>query len=210
VSAFVHVTPLPAVSALTRLTYAVPEPLRGLVGVGVRVVVPLGPRRVTALVVGSSAEAPEGVTCRPIISLMDDCPIVPEKLLALLEWMAEYYLAPVGETLSLAIGRALTTSSHRIVVLRDAAAASEDALERRIVEALSSATKPLTPAGLAQAAGRRTIDRVLHAMARRGAIAIDDVMAAPRAKTQYETAFVVQRMPDEAMRRRMIAYVQTF
>ncbi|MFN2376366.1 MAG: primosomal protein N' [Candidatus Binatia bacterium] len=201
-SAFVHVTPLPAVAALTRLSYAVPEPLRGLVKVGMRVVVPLGPRRVTALVIATDENAPEGVTCRPIISLMDDCPIVPEKLLKLLEWMADYYLAPVGDALSLAVGRALTTASHRVVVLRSAEAAlrgDSDDLETRIVALLEKAGKPLPLATLAQATGRRSIDRTLHAMVERGVIAIDDVMAAPRAKTQYETSVAVKRLPDETM-----------
>ena len=80
-SDFVHVTPLPAVATLTRLTYSVPEPLRGVVKIGVRVVVPLGPRRVTALVIGHADQAPDGVSCRPVISMIDDSPIVPEKLL---------------------------------------------------------------------------------------------------------------------------------
>lgn len=198
-SDFVHVTPLPAVAALTRLTYAVPENLRGLVKTGVRVVVPLGPRRVTALVIGVAEAAPPGVTCRPLISLMDDSPIVPEKLLRLLEWMAEYYLAPVGEALSLAVGRALTTSSHRVVTLGAADAVGEDELEKAILALLVKAGKPVPLVNIAQSVGRRSIDRALASMVERGVVSIDDVMAAPRAKTQYETTVVVERVPDEAM-----------
>ncbi len=238
-SAFAHVTPLPAVATLSRLTYAVPETLGGLVQVGVRVVVPLGPRRVTALVTGLSDTPPEGVTCRPLISLMDDCPIVPGKLLKLLEWMADYYLAPVGEALSLAVGRALTTSSQRVVVLHSAEAAAEAVaarrdeaagtagdgvppvagkpasaaaagpddsdLERRILALLAKAGKPIPLLSLAQAVGRRSIDRTLASMVERRLVSIDDVMAAPRAKTQYETTMVVQRVPDEAMEQALLA-----
>ena len=198
-SSFVHVTPLPAVAALTRLTYAVPEALQGVVRVGVRVVVPLGPRRVTALVIGMAEEAPAGITCRPLISLMDDSPIVPAKLLELLEWMAEYYLAPVGDALSLAVGRALTTTSRRVVTLRAGEHAVEDEFERRLVALLTQSTKPMLPADLAQAAGRRSIDRALQSLVERGVVSIDDVMAAPRTRTQYETTVIVQRLPDEAM-----------
>ncbi len=209
-SAFVHTTPLPAVAALTRLTYAVPEPLRGLVRVGMRVVVPLGPRRVTALVIAEADAPPEGVTAKPLISLMDDCPIVPGKLLKLLEWMAEYYLAPVGDALSLAVGRALTTSSHRVVVLHepagpDSAAPTEDDLESKIVAVLAKAGKPYPLATLAQAVGRRTIDRALQSLAQRGIVSIDDVMSAPRAKTQYETTVTVVRMPDDSMEQTLLA-----
>ena len=104
-----------------------------------RVVVPLGPRRVTALVIGVAERAPTASTCRPLISLMDDCPIVPEKLLRLLEWMAEYYLAPVGDALSLAVGRALTTSSHRVVTLGAGGAAERRRLEKTILALLAKA-----------------------------------------------------------------------
>ena len=186
-------------AALTRLTYAVPEALQGVVRVGVRVVVPLGPRRVTALVIGMAEEAPAGITCRPLISLMDDSPIVPAKLLELLEWMAEYYLAPVGDALSLAVGRALTTTSRRVVTLRAGEHAVEDEFERRLVALLTQSTKPMLPADLAQAAGRRSIDRALQSLVERGVVSIDDVMAAPRTRTQYETTVIVQRLPDEAM-----------
>lgn len=199
VSDYVHVTPLPAVAALTRLTYAVPETLRNLVKVGVRVVVPLGPRRVTALVIAAADAAPAGVNCRPLISLMDDSPIVPEKLLALLEWMADYYLAPVGEALSLAVGRALTTSSHRVVTLGATDAVGRDDLEKAILTLLVKAGKPVPLVVVAQSVGRRSIDRALAAMVERGVVSIDDVMAAPRAKTQYETTAVIERLPDEAM-----------
>lgn len=233
VSSFVHVTPLPAVATLSKLTYAVPETLQGLVRIGMRVVVPLGPRRVTALVTGLGEQAPEGVTCRPIISMMDDCPIVPENLLKLLEWMADYYLAPVGDALSLAVGRALTTSSQRVVVLHSAEAAArattrprpaspddftpghaagtgsaparDDDLEARIVEILAKAARPLTLPALAQAVGRRSIDRVLNSMVASGLVSIDDVMSSPRATTQYETIMVVARLPDETMETTLFA-----
>ncbi|HYC54316.1 MAG TPA: primosomal protein N' [Candidatus Binatia bacterium] len=195
--AFAHVTPLPAVAALARLTYAVPEALAESVRPGVRVMVPLGPRRVTALVIGTAEEAPQGVQCRAILSLLDDCPIVTDKLLKLLEWMADYYLSSLGETLSLAVGRSLTATSKKVVALRDGSAAQGE-LERRVVQILERAGKPLEPAHLAHGLGRRTIDRLLATLAERGVIAIDDLLGSPRAKTRYETVVTVERIPDEA------------
>lgn len=204
-SDFVHVTPLPAVASLSRLTYAVPESLRTVVRVGMRVVVPLGPRRVTALVIGLADEAPAGVACRPIVSLMDDSPIVPARLLELLEWMADYYLAPVGEALSLAIGRALTTSSQRVVSLRSSGETGADDLERSILAALARAGRPVPLAALAQSVGRRTIDRALHAMTVRGMVSVDDTLAAPRTKTQYETTVIVEHLPSEVLEQTLLA-----
>ena len=195
---YVRVTPLPAVAALSRLTYLVPEALEGEVEIGVRVVVPLGPRRLTALVTAREDNAPEGVVCRPLISVMDDRPIVPEGLLRLLEWMADYYLASMADTLSLAVGKALTTASRRLVSLRSGEAAADD-VEKKIVAMLAKAVRPMPPATVAQAIGRRTIDRLLASMADRGIVSIDDVLASPRAKTQYDTLVSVERMPDDAV-----------
>jgi len=206
VSDFVHVTPLPAVASLARLSYAVPDSLRGLVRTGMRVVVPLGPRRVTALVIGEADAAPDGVVCRPLISLLDDSPIVPAKLLELLEWMADYYLSPIGDTLSLAVGRALTTTSHRAVMLREGELPEiSDDLEKKIVALLAKANRPMPLVSIAQAVGRKNIDRALRSLVDRGIASIDDVLTSPRTRTQYETSVIIKRMPDDALEQTLLA-----
>lgn len=194
---YVHVTPLPAIADLERLTYALPDELSTDVRAGMRVLVPLGPRRITALVTQMADAAPDDVTCRNVLAVLDDAPIVTEGLLHLLEWMAEYYLAGLGDTLSLAVGRTLTSTSRRVVALRNRSAAHGEA-EEQLVAALEKIGKAADPTRLASMLGRRTIDRLLFSMAERGVIAIEDLLPRPKTTTRFETVVSVERMPDDA------------
>ena len=78
-------------------TYAVPagmEPLRGA-----RVIAPFRQEKLIGVVTGISLTAPTSFEARPIESLIDDEPLLSEDLLQLAEWIAQYYLAPLGEVL---------------------------------------------------------------------------------------------------------------
>ena len=69
------------VPALGLLTYAVPEPAT-TPAVGARVVVPLGPRRLTGIVLGD-AEPPEpSVEVREIVEVLDTSPYLPADVVA--------------------------------------------------------------------------------------------------------------------------------
>jgi primosomal protein N' (replication factor Y) len=78
-----------------------PRPLTS----GVRVRVPFGRgREVTGVVLGGSAhsEVPRHKLKR-IAKVLDDSPVLPESLLALLRWAADYYHHPLGEVLTTAL-----------------------------------------------------------------------------------------------------------
>src|SRR5688572_19977781 len=85
--------------------YAVPPHLEGALSIGHRVLVPFGKRQVTGFVVGFSAEVAPDLKDRikPITERLDVEPLLPEDVLALAVFAAEYYLAPVGEVLKLAL-----------------------------------------------------------------------------------------------------------
>ena len=78
------------------LTYRVPDGLPRPV-VGARVVVPLGSRVVTGIVVGNetASELAEGAV-KPIRDVLDDEAFVPGDVIALATWTAEYYAAGAG------------------------------------------------------------------------------------------------------------------
>ena len=71
---------------------------------GQRVLAPFGHRQLIGIVVGTSkvADVPES-TLKPLIHLLDEQPLIPEDTLALAEWAARYYHAPLGEVLSVAL-----------------------------------------------------------------------------------------------------------
>jgi primosomal protein N' (replication factor Y) len=79
----------------TPLTYRVPDSVD--VRIGQRVVVPLGTRRATGIVLESTVRAAPGIEIREILRVLDPEPVLSPELLTLGLWVADYYLAPVGE-----------------------------------------------------------------------------------------------------------------
>jgi primosomal protein N' (replication factor Y) len=78
-------------------TYAVSEgqhPQRGA-----RVIAPFRNEKLIGVVTGVNAKAPAEVEVRYLEAVLDEEPLLDEQLLALAEWMAQYYLSPLGEVL---------------------------------------------------------------------------------------------------------------
>ena len=78
-------------------TYAVPERLRAQRGA--RVIVPFRKEKLIGVVVGLCEKAPADFEARALEAVLDEEPLLSEPLLGLAEWMAQYYLAPLGEVL---------------------------------------------------------------------------------------------------------------
>ncbi|HEV3305245.1 MAG TPA: primosomal protein N' [Candidatus Sulfotelmatobacter sp.] len=64
--------------------------------VGGRVLVPFRQQRLTGIVVELHDRKPS-VTIKPILNVLDVAPVLDELLLRLGKWIADYYLAPLGE-----------------------------------------------------------------------------------------------------------------
>ncbi|MGH9355809.1 MAG: replication restart helicase PriA, partial [Terriglobia bacterium] len=64
---------------------------------GQRVLVPLGARKATGITLEPRAGMIPGIEARPIIRVLDPEPVLSPELLTLGVWIAEYYVAPVGE-----------------------------------------------------------------------------------------------------------------
>ena len=92
---------------LDLLTYNVPDGLP-CPPVGGRVRVPVGTRVVTGCVVEYPSEAAAG-ELKDVIEVLDHEPLLPPDVVALCRWVADYYLAGVGD----AIGAALPPGARR-------------------------------------------------------------------------------------------------
>jgi primosomal protein N' (replication factor Y) len=79
--------------------YLVPHHLEKDVGVGKRVLVPFGKRRLFGFVLSTPNEAPTGIETREILEVVDQDPLLHEDLLHLASWMEDYYLCPIGEVI---------------------------------------------------------------------------------------------------------------
>src|SRR5262245_38691034 len=85
-------------------TYAVPRHLEGKVRPGARVSVPFGPRQLLGVVIEVRGKRDDdSAKIKPVAALVDADPVLPAELLAFLREVASYYLAPLGEVLSLAV-----------------------------------------------------------------------------------------------------------
>jgi primosomal protein N' (replication factor Y) (superfamily II helicase) len=87
---------------LDRLTYNVPDHLE-LPMVGARVRVPIGKRVVTGCVVQQSAEGSEPDGVKDLVEVLDREPFLPPGIVKLCEWVADYYLAGIGDAIAVAM-----------------------------------------------------------------------------------------------------------
>lgn len=87
--------PLPTAK---RYRYLVPEDLSPLLVPGMRVLVPVRAGEMVGIVARVGGEG-ETTGLRSVLLVPDQHPIVPPSLLQLAEWMADYYVTPLGLTL---------------------------------------------------------------------------------------------------------------
>ena len=79
-------------------TYSVPQSLEGQVIKGVRVLVPLGRNKTYVGIISEVHDKkPEGYQTKDILQVLDSCPILLDAQLHLWQWIADYYMSPIGE-----------------------------------------------------------------------------------------------------------------
>ena len=180
---------------LDLLTYAVP-PSRAMPAVGARVRVPIGNRTVTGCVVESPARSvtpddQRGVRLQPdirdILEVLDAEPFLPPAVVELCQWVADYYLAGIGDAIAVALppGAREKTSgfrTRRTAALtahgRSAAAGTVSDSDLRLtvrqraaVAALSAATAPLP---LSELRERGITADLVGRLAKHGLVAISE------------------------------------
>lgn len=101
----------------TTFTYAVPESMRGTAQPGSRVLVPLRKKSLVGVVVEFLSAAPEGTRVREIARALDFSPALSPKLIELANWIANYYLAPIGEVFRAMLPPLTELKSQRQIVL---------------------------------------------------------------------------------------------
>ncbi len=93
--------PVPLARAFT---YQVPAAIGEKLLPGARVACEFGSRKLVGVVLNvETREPPAGARLKPISALVDAEPILPKELLAFLVELANYYFAPIGEVLRLAL-----------------------------------------------------------------------------------------------------------
>jgi primosomal protein N' (replication factor Y) len=163
---FVRVAvPVPALDALT---YRVPGAL-SVPPPGARVLVPLGKRLVTGIVVERLEDA--GLEVKEIADVLDAEPFLNADVLRLAVWVAEYYACGAGEAIAAAMPPRAWVESERYAQIVDGAAAGDErGIRRRILDRLESG-KPVRVDALAkQVSGG--VHAALLALERDGLVAL--------------------------------------
>ena len=136
-----------AVPLRTTFTYRVPERFAAEVQPGSRVVVPFRKKSLVGVVVEFVNDAPPGTKLRDIQKCLDLVPALTPKLLELGQWIASYYVAPIGEVYRAMLPPVTELRAQQIVVLTEAGRATAISL----FEQTASSTKLFQKLAVAKA-----------------------------------------------------------
>ena len=177
----------------TTFTYAVPESLREIVQPGTRVIVPFRKKAMVGVVVEFTDHPPEGTKIREITKALDRVPTLTLKLIELGHWIANYYLAPVGEVFRAMLPPVIEMRTQRLIALTEAGRAAvaslsggelTHGLSRNEVEFLAKLAAKKDPLPFGSAAKLGLDADALNRLRRHGLIEIRETMLGRKAKTQ--------------------------
>ena len=120
---------------LDALTYRVPDRFPEIPPVGARVRVPVGARTLVGCVIGHASAVEPGTDIRDVAEVLDSEPFLPASVVELCRWVADYYLAGIGD----AIAAALPPGSRRL------SNAKTERVVTATAEGLSALPGSLTP-----------------------------------------------------------------
>lgn len=177
-------------------TYRIPDEFDELIQVGMRVVVPFGPKKMyTAVVVIIHTFKPElPYEIRDIICPLDNTPILRNPQLKFWEWISAYYMAYMGEVYQAAVPAGLKPDSETMVCVNPDFEAEEvlPEKEQKILDILSDG-KPVTVDNLSKIAAMRSLMPTLKSLLARGAIQVNEEFTE---KYHAKTETYVRLMPE--------------
>ncbi len=192
----VRVALVPAQGRLAELDYCAAGETATSAAVGARVVVPLGSRRATGVVLERLDESPRA-ELRDLLAVVDAAPVLDGDLLRLCRWMAEYYLVPIGDAVEAALPGGLRLRFEKIARCLGAPPAGmrpEDAALLQQIEAAGGSARVSTLNGGAGGARAPALKRLQRA----GAISIEERLARQSGPTRTERLVALARRLGEA------------
>ncbi len=182
----------------TVFTYAVPESLRERVQPGTRVLVPFRKKSLVGVVVELVDAAPPDTKIRDITRAIDHTPALTPKLIELGNWIANYYLAPVGEVFRAMLPPVTEVRVQRLITLTDAgrnAAGSfgggeiSHGLSSQEADFLAMLAKKEQPQQFASAKKFRLDANAIERLRKQGLIEIRETMLGRKPKMQRVVAW---------------------
>jgi primosomal protein N' (replication factor Y) (superfamily II helicase) len=165
------------------LIYKVPDPLWEQIGAGTRVLIPLGKRKVTGVVLELLRETVVPGT-RAILAPLDERPILDTALLQLSQWVAQYYLTTLGVVFSTILPPSLRSETQRTIALKPGMFSVCDALEKRILDRLRQSKGKLTVKRLTREMYGGNLHGVIERLESIGAVEIRERLPGHRTRTE--------------------------
>ena len=148
-------------------TYRIPFELNENVFPGIRVVVPFGKSKLLTGIVTSVHETiPTVYQAKYIEYVLDDSPIITKNQFQLWQWIANYYMAPIGDVMNAALPANFKLASETKIVLHpdfDLAKVKLDDRQFQIIEALQI-REVLDLKEISEIVGIKTIQPIIKAL----------------------------------------------
>ena len=108
-------------------TYAVPEHLTSKAQVGCRVRVPFNNRQITGYIL-EKIDKTKNQNLKEILNVLDPEPLFHIQQVPFFEWMADYYMHPIGQLIQSALPGGLNTDPYKTALLTEDGLSAIDAL----------------------------------------------------------------------------------
>jgi primosomal protein N' (replication factor Y) (superfamily II helicase) len=172
-------------------TYLVPPELQPFALPGTRALVPFGNKHLTGVIVGLS-ETSNVKGLKPIRDILDSTPSFSKEMLSLAKWIAEYYLAPLGEVLRAATPQGFSQESKKFVrlttndVLSNLASIKKSAPKQYAVLHALTDGKTVSLSQLQKKTGIRSIAALVNELQLRGWVSLSEELEKQKAKPKLE------------------------
>jgi primosomal protein N' (replication factor Y) (superfamily II helicase) len=188
-------------------TYSIPDHLREIIRPGTRVQVPFRKKSLIGVVIDFTTTAPQDTKIRDITKSIDHTPALTPKLIELGQWIANYYLAPVGEVFRAMLPPPTEIRTQRLIAItsagRDAAASLSGGelthgLARNEVDFLASLVAKKDPVPHSAAAKFKIDAATIDRLRKQNLIEIRESLLGRKPKTQRVVAWKPQPPSENA------------
>jgi len=172
-------------------TYEIPADLESTIGPGYRVVVPLGKRKITGYIISLMNEC-DRTDLKPIFDLLDDSPALSPAMLILAQWIAEYYICPLGEVIKAMLPGGINLESNiQIKLLKNAEEIRNYVRENKVptqekILKLLLETGQMTIQQMRKKIRRSSLSFSITQLTRAGFVSREIILARAQTRPKYE------------------------
>lgn len=128
-------------------TYIIPDELEKMVQIGQRVLAPFGRNHTyTGIIVGLTPHRPEtGYELKPIQQVLDEGPIIRHPQYPLWQWIANYYMCPIGDVMKAALPSELKPEEGKEGTVREDFQPKMRTMVQITLPGIEDSSSPITP-----------------------------------------------------------------